>query len=1188
MFKSRLLRWLIRLTAAFLLLSTLILSLAIFTPLPDRLAWGTLEKAVRSAGGTVSARREGTLISGVDLLDFDLRVPGKVILRARRIHVRLSPWALVIGVARLKDVKVEGWDLTVTPGPEPSRAEPYRNPRWLRLLVPGFKVMPGKVAVSPTPGAGDAPSTWDGVQAFGNLSVDGQRIRLTLTELSSRCPPPVPPSLTVRGFVAFELGRGGKVDLRLRAGKSKLLAKGRVRLREEKLKDFEGDLLLKGVSLKEILPASDGVPDLVLDGPMALRGDSGGLSWKGDTVARTYGSAASEGTIRWDRGGVSITSTASTPGFDLLPIWNPLPEKRILCRGEGRFSLGIFPGEPIRWEASAKAHNAVFMDVPVGTADLQSRGEGPRATISGPFVTPLTGRSTLAVAWDMGPGTWSVDITGSAANLPEALSNWDIRILSPPPGPLRAPEGKWEVRRATIAGDSDGFFVRGEARDPSGGEVSFEMAPYTGRGPVSWTVTAMGMDPSSWGLGPGGSIGGRAHFEGPDFDRGIIAFEMGDGSWGEVRHHPFLARLHFAPDLLRLEPCSVETSAGRARVSGSLRDGETLDAEAEFTVPDLALLEPFTGRADVKGSLEGKVTLSGPVSHPGLRGRATVARASMGGLAASAATASGSLDLPGKAADLKFSWTDLVAGETPLGDGSATMAGPFADSKVHLDASAGEDRRLEIDARGKLGLDAGDLRLTRGRVGVEGRTFEQEGEARLAWDDTAVTCSSLALRRKDASLVLSVRMGLGAPDPPLTGSLTAHHIPLRLFPIPPTAGVLAGFIEADLAWSGTLEHPSITGSGSLEEGSYRFPRSDLTIAPIVLKVRARGDRLIVTEATATTAEGGKATGSGSVRFRGYLPETFDLKAVGRDFPFLLGRDVQGRCDFEAAFLGTPEHPILNGTARVLRGRIQLPEVMKQQPLPSTIRFVNGSPEHTAPPVVESAGPGRLGGLIKLESDGKLWVSNRSLLAELAGSVDIAFTPMGPTVAGRLEVVEGRYLFRGRKFDLHDSRIFFGGTTDLTPTLDIRAGYDSGDVEITVHLTGPPEKPVLGLSSSPPLPREDILSLLLFGTKSSDLSSLQRQTQDTSAAALAQQYGTIPLGGPLGDSFGLDSVEVGTSTVGFSKYVGDRLVVEYRQIFGALPEQRLNLRYRINRSWSFETQISDAGKSGADILWERRY
>lgn len=1185
--KSRLVRWLIRILVAFILFCTLVLSVAIFTPVPDEVAWSTLEKAVRSAGGTVEAHREGSLISGEDLRDVVVKVPGKFEFRARRVHFRLSPWALVIGVVRLRDVHVEFPELLLAPGPAESEGAPYRNPSWLRLWIPKFRVEGGRVADLP-PSEGGAPSgAWENIQAIGSLSLQGQTIRMTLLTLTAAPPPPIPGPVGARGSLSFELGRGGKADLRLRAGRSKVGVQGRVRLREGKLRDFEGDLELKRFSLREMLGEFEGLPDLTLDGKMELEGDGDGLAWRGEVEAPPWGTAATDGTLRWEGGTLSVAADASTPGFNLLPIWNPSPDKLILGRGSGRFTLESSPGKPARWEATATVRDTVFMDVPVSEATLAHRGEGAVGTITGTFVSTLSGPGTLRVAWDTDPGTWSVEATGASVSLPEILRNWEIGILSPPPQPLTVPPGTWVAHRVLLSGTPSTLSVEAEGRDPTGGEVSFRSAPFQESGPVSWNLAAHGMDPAAWGLGPHGSIQAQARFTGPAWERGLLSFQFGEGIWGDVRYKPFSADLHMAPDLLELEPCAVDTTAGRGRASGSLRDGSEIEADLEASVPDIALLKPFFGREDIRGSLEARAHLSGPVAHPLLRGSATAKRASLGGLTAGSASAEGTLDLHGKSADLSLRWLDFVSGEIPLGDGSATLRGPFSETRIHLGTGVGEGRTLALDARGELGADSGNLRLTGGRIDLEGKTFLQEGEAVLSWDSSAAALSHVLLKRKDSSLAFSGRMGLGAADPPISGTLTARHIPLRLFPIPSTAGIPSGFIEADLAWSGTLDRPSLSGTGSIEEGSYRYPRSDLAIEPVVLKWRAKGDRLVLTEATATTPEGGRATGSGSVLFRGFLPAGFDLKAVGRNFPFLLGTDVQGRCDFEVALTGTPTDPLLNGSARVLKGKIQLPEVVRQEPLPSTIRFVGG-PAEASPEAPEEVSPQRLGGLLRLESDGKLWVSNRNLLAELAGALDVAFTPLGPTVAGHLEVVEGRYLFRGRKFDLRDSRIFFGGTTDLTPKVDIRALYTAGEVEVTVHLTGDPAKPNLGLSSSPPMPREDILSLILFGTPASELTNIQKQTSERSAAALAQQYGTIPLAGPLGQSLGLDSVEVGTSSVGFSKYVGDRLVVEYRQIFGALPEQRINFRYRINRRWSFETQISDAGRSGADILWEKRY
>jgi autotransporter translocation and assembly factor TamB len=74
---------------------------------------------------------------------------------------------------------------------------------------------------------------------------------------------------------------------------------------------------------------------------------------------------------------------------------------------------------------------------------------------------------------------------------------------------------------------------------------------------------------------------------------------------------------------------------------------------------------------------------------------------------------------------------------------------------------------------------------------------------------------------------------------------------------------------------------------------------------------------------------------------------------------------------------------------------------------------------------------------------------------------------------------------------------------------------------------------------------------------------------------------------------VDTLLLGTSAsgdpqFGFSKYLNDRFVLEYQQIFGSLPESRVDLRYRINRHLSLDVISSTAGKSGADLTWEQKY
>ncbi len=532
-----------------------------------------------------------------------------------------------------------------------------------------------------------------------------------------------------------------------------------------------------------------------------------------------------------------------------------------------------------------------------------------------------------------------------------------------------------------------------------------------------------------------------------------------------------------------------------------------------------------------------------------------------------------------------------------MGAGTLSMKGPITDALLDLNAAMGKGRNISCSARGDWGPRAGKIRIDKLAILFDGKDFAQVHPAFVTWNPSNFEVRALELEKKKSRLSLEGRVvwnGDG-PSPAVNAHLVTRHLPLGLLPVPPTAGRITGLLATDLTWGGTLAVPVLTGNAELSEGSYTFADSDIVIAPVTMRLKAEGNKLVLTEASAASADGGTASATGFVMMNGFIPAEFKIKAEGKAFPFVVGRDMQGTTDFTATLKGTPEKPVLKAAARVLKGRIQLPDLAQQQPLPASLTFVNaprGSPfaEHgdETEPVI-----GRLRGNAHLVSEGNLWVSNQNLLAELTGALDIRFTDNGPEVRGSLNVQNGRYIFQNFKFTIENSRIYFKGTTDLTPYLDVNASYRATGADIFIHVTGPADRPVLSLSSQPPMDEGDILSTLLFGRRSGDLSAGENRAFGAAAAALAVQYQASPLMKSLQKGLGFDTFEVGPAAgggtqVGFSKYLGDRTVLEYKQTFGVLPETRLNLRYRINRTLSVQTESTEKGNAGIDLLWEQRY
>src|SRR5262249_27146728 len=112
---------------------------------------------------------------------------------------------------------------------------------------------------------------------------------------------------------------------------------------------------------------------------------------------------------------------------------------------------------------------------------------------------------------------------------------------------------------------------------------------------------------------------------------------------------------------------------------------------------------------------------------------------------------------------------------------------------------------------------------------------------------------------------------------------------------------------------------------------------------------------------------------------------------------------------------------------------------------------------------------------------------------------------GPlSVNGSLDSLSGTYTFQGRRFEVdQDSSIDFRG--DLNPDLYVMVTRLISGVQTRVTITGTLEQPELQLTSVPPLDPSDILSLIVFGTSSNQLSSAQQQDLLLRAGALAAGF-----------------------------------------------------------------------------------
>ena len=111
---------------------------------------------------------------------------------------------------------------------------------------------------------------------------------------------------------------------------------------------------------------------------------------------------------------------------------------------------------------------------------------------------------------------------------------------------------------------------------------------------------------------------------------------------------------------------------------------------------------------------------------------------------------------------------------------------------------------------------------------------------------------------------------------------------------------------------------------------------------------------------------------------------------------------------------------------------------------------------------------------------------------------------------------------GHAYRLRDSLLRFAPADGLVPTLDVFGETRIGDYDVTIRISGTPDRIETAFSSVPPLGERELQSLIVTG-RADDQSTQGKQSDNFAAAAAATD-----ILGFAGKFVGLDSVRIGAA------------------------------------------------------------
>jgi len=394
-------------------------------------------------------------------------------------------------------------------------------------------------------------------------------------------------------------------------------------------------------------------------------------------------------------------------------------------------------------------------------------------------------------------------------------------------------------------------------------------------------------------------------------------------------------------------------------------------------------------------------------------------------------------------------------------------------------------------------------------------------------------------------------------------------------------------IGADIG--GRLSNPVIHGSLRTQNARLESQVTGMVIDQIAADARFVGPQLIFSKITGNTNGGGSVSGGGTVTFSGG-DALLDLSFNASQALLLNRDDVAARVTGPVRLRSDVNGGVISGDLRLNKGRFQLGRASAAAAVPQLNVRETGLPDED---IIEPAAIHRW--KLDLKLTGKdLAVTGLGISSQWTTNLQIGGFADAPRFTGRAELVRGNYDFAGRIFRLDRGTIRFLGESPPNPLLDIHAEAAVQGISASVIVQGTGLKPEITFASSPPLPQDELLSRILFGTSITNLSAPEALQLASAVAALQSGSGTLDPINALRRAVGLDRLRIvpadvatGQKTaVAAGKYLTRKLFVEV--ITDGQGYSATRVEYQITRWLSLLSTVSTIGRSNASVRVSKDY
>jgi len=724
---------------------------------------------------------------------------------------------------------------------------------------------------------------------------------------------------------------------------------------------------------------------------------------------------------------------------------------------------------------------------------------------------------------------------------------------------------------------------------------------------------------AGWKYPVQGLLTGQFHGRGTRAEPALTGnFDLADGNVYGLTFNRLRGQLNVLPDEVRLSNAELRFFAPGSEKTGG---AGIVTGNVAYRYADRALTTDLVGASlplanfgkiqsagmPLNGQITFRLKSSGPLTQPLAEGSFRVVDMQIGNEVIG--SFDGDLNSDGKEARLKLksAMTEgAISGEISMGwadpmplEGKVSIQNinldPYLLSALHLKNFPGHGTadgditvKGELQHRENMVVDGNFTRLV---LTYGAMQLENSGPIHLTSTKDNLKILSATLKGPDTNLDLSGSIqftGRRALAMKLNGTLDLRLLSAYIKDVD-----VAGHLDVNASFEGTLDRPRIIGRMKLLDVSARSADFPTGLSNLKGDLVFDANRLFFENVTGE-AGGGMLALTGSVNYS-EKPLRYDISAKTDRIRVRYPEGVSWLVGGGLRLAGSLDGGLLTG--KVIVQRVNLNEGLESAGILISSSDASGG--------TTSSFLRNLQFDVEASSTADARMEWPGAHLEAEANLRVRGTAEHPILLGHIHVLSGDLYFRDNHYRVSRGDLNFANPFRLDPVVNVEATTTIQQYEITLNFSGQSSKLSLSYRSDPPLPANDIITLLALGQTSSEgtlRAGGATHGSTSGASALLSEAISSQLGGRVERLFGITRFRVnpglnGVTAAGSGQNATARITVEqqvtrnltmmYESNVNSTQQQVIQVEYNVNRNVSVVALLDQNGTFGIDVKIKKR-